>query len=332
MWYQSPRLSWSELSKDPAPRDRNSIQPGGNESTGSASAPRPTSPPRASSAPRSANPWRIEAEQRRLEQRQAERLQAEKQQVERQQAVARRRRAEEVQQRVQEERRRRPRTSTAGERSASAPPRGSSEPVLPAQPHVGSGSVPSAHARGSSASVPTGRRSASPGRARHNGRAPGRPGTERRGTAELNKRVEAERRRLEEEQLRLEAERRHLENEQRRVQAEASSRRIASGGNEWYAVLNLPATACVHDVKRAFRELALLHHPDKSLETCDGTFKRVQMAYQQGLRLAPPTPSVRAVPSSTMPPCRPPDRSMVVETPNCCEEEVTSNTSCHCVN
>jgi len=98
--------------------------------------------------------------------------------------------------------------------------------------------------------------------------------------------VEAERQRLEEERLRLEAERQRLENEQRKVQAETSSRRIASVGNEWFSVLDLPSSASVAEVKRAYRELALLHHPDKSFETCDGTFKRIKEAYQQGLRFA----------------------------------------------
>jgi len=67
--------------------------------------------------------------------------------------------------------------------------------------------------------------------------------------------------------------------------AEASRRRIASAGGEWHSVLDVEPSASVEDVKRAFHELALLHHPDKGLVDGDAaTFRAVQRAYEEGLR------------------------------------------------
>lgn len=75
--------------------------------------------------------------------------------------------------------------------------------------------------------------------------------------------------------------------------AQASRQRIA-GASTWHAVLDVAPMASAGEVRRAFRELALLHHPDKhrsgSLSPAeeDGsdaaeTFRRVQEAYEEGL-------------------------------------------------
>mmetsp|Transcript_14549 Transcript_14549/g.36961 ORF Transcript_14549/g.36961 Transcript_14549/m.36961 type:complete len:406 (-) Transcript_14549:220-1437(-) len=62
-----------------------------------------------------------------------------------------------------------------------------------------------------------------------------------------------------------------------------SKARILGSGKLWRNVLDLPASACTDDVKRAFRQLALLHHPDKPGGDAD-TFKLVQEAYMLGLK------------------------------------------------
>jgi len=107
------------------------------------------------------------------------------------------------------------------------------------------------------------------------------------------KRAEAERRKAEEEQRRSEEERRQQAEkeearqrgkiEELRSKAAESTDRIAAAGVEWHRVLGVEPTASLTEVKQAFRELALLHHPDKGLESCDDTFRLVRSAYQRAL-------------------------------------------------
>jgi len=66
--------------------------------------------------------------------------------------------------------------------------------------------------------------------------------------------------------------------------AEESRRRIASAPDAWHRVLGVQQWASVVDVKRAYKELAILHHPDKAHGSSE-TFQRVKEAYEQGLRL-----------------------------------------------
>jgi len=63
-----------------------------------------------------------------------------------------------------------------------------------------------------------------------------------------------------------------------------------AAGDAWHKVLGVSSSAPVDIVKRAYHELALLHHPDKGHGGAENeeAFKRVQRAYQQGLRVAPP--------------------------------------------
>ncbi|CAE7207339.1 unnamed protein product [Symbiodinium natans] len=97
---------------------------------------------------------------------------------------------------------------------------------------------------------------------------------------------EAEQRKAEQEKERLEkeeAERRRLRLEQQKRRAEESKQRIQEAGGAWHAVLGLAATATLQEVKQAFRDLALLHHPDKGFQNCDDTFRTVRLAYQQAI-------------------------------------------------
>mmetsp|Transcript_63135 Transcript_63135/g.175021 ORF Transcript_63135/g.175021 Transcript_63135/m.175021 type:complete len:425 (-) Transcript_63135:46-1320(-) len=61
----------------------------------------------------------------------------------------------------------------------------------------------------------------------------------------------------------------------------SSRERIALAGDTWYEVLDVFQDADSDVIKRAYRELSLLHHPDKNPDQDDGTFKRVQQAYEE---------------------------------------------------
>eukprot|EP00747_Dinoflagellata_sp_TGD_P069103 gnl/TRDRNA2_/TRDRNA2_155990_c0_seq1.p1 gnl/TRDRNA2_/TRDRNA2_155990_c0~~gnl/TRDRNA2_/TRDRNA2_155990_c0_seq1.p1 ORF type:complete len:460 (+),score=82.65 gnl/TRDRNA2_/TRDRNA2_155990_c0_seq1:120-1499(+) len=87
--------------------------------------------------------------------------------------------------------------------------------------------------------------------------------------------------------------------DERRRHAEASGCRIMalvpseeSAPLDWHQVLGLEERASVDEVKRAYKELALLHHPDKGLSDAawgDEVFRRVQLAYEHGLVAAAAT-------------------------------------------
>jgi len=91
---------------------------------------------------------------------------------------------------------------------------------------------------------------------------------------------EAEAARQEAEAVRLAAE--------RKAKADASRERISAAGNTWHKVLGVPPSAPMDVVKRAYHELALLHHPDKGLGGAEDEeiFKLVQWAYEQGCQAA----------------------------------------------
>eukprot|EP00928_Gymnodinium_smaydae_P041627 TRINITY_DN28149_c0_g1_i1.p1 TRINITY_DN28149_c0_g1~~TRINITY_DN28149_c0_g1_i1.p1 ORF type:complete len:490 (-),score=46.89 TRINITY_DN28149_c0_g1_i1:249-1718(-) len=112
--------------------------------------------------------------------------------------------------------------------------------------------------------------------------------TNRRRTPEEleRERLQQEREREEIERQREEEERQRLRTEERRAEAANSTRRIAEAGCAWFSILGVAESACLDDVKRAFRKLALLHHPDKGLESCDEVFRIIRDAYQRGLRVA----------------------------------------------
>ncbi len=49
---------------------------------------------------------------------------------------------------------------------------------------------------------------------------------------------------------------------------------------DYYAVLGVPPGATLQDIKRAYRRLARLHHPDLNKEARDDLIKRLNEAYE----------------------------------------------------
>ncbi len=58
----------------------------------------------------------------------------------------------------------------------------------------------------------------------------------------------------------------------------------ASGSDDYYALLNVPRDASQDDIRRAYRALATVAHPDKHAgdvsTTASANFVRVQAAYE----------------------------------------------------
>mmetsp|Transcript_29760 Transcript_29760/g.98709 ORF Transcript_29760/g.98709 Transcript_29760/m.98709 type:complete len:474 (-) Transcript_29760:285-1706(-) len=65
--------------------------------------------------------------------------------------------------------------------------------------------------------------------------------------------------------------------------AAASKARILAGGKNWKSVLGVAASAHTEDVKKAYRKLVLVHHPDKIGGDVD-TFRLVHQAYVLGVK------------------------------------------------
>lgn len=64
----------------------------------------------------------------------------------------------------------------------------------------------------------------------------------------------------------------------------SSRERLALAGDSWHEVLNVFPNATSEEVRKAYRELSLLHHPDKShVDGDDETFKRIVQAYEDAL-------------------------------------------------
>merc|ERR1719222_1731851 len=81
-----------------------------------------------------------------------------------------------------------------------------------------------------------------------------------------------------------------------REQAQESRRRIATAGPVWHRVLGLMPNCTISELKSTFKELALMHHPDKGLDgdKSGETFKKVQKAYEEGLKNARPDSAATA--------------------------------------
>eukprot|EP00415_Alexandrium_ostenfeldii_P000519 UN0519 len=63
----------------------------------------------------------------------------------------------------------------------------------------------------------------------------------------------------------------------------SSRERIALVGESWYEVLDVFPDAEADAIKKAYRELSLLHHPDKNPDQDDSIFKKVQAAYEEAM-------------------------------------------------
>nr|CAD1829398.1 unnamed protein product [Ananas comosus var. bracteatus] len=64
------------------------------------------------------------------------------------------------------------------------------------------------------------------------------------------------------------------------VHLAAATRKLPSGGTDWHAVLDVPPTAGTDAIKKKFKRLCLLTHPDKNPSVAaDGAFKLVVRAW-----------------------------------------------------
>nr|CAD1829297.1 unnamed protein product [Ananas comosus var. bracteatus]CAD1829298.1 unnamed protein product [Ananas comosus var. bracteatus] len=64
------------------------------------------------------------------------------------------------------------------------------------------------------------------------------------------------------------------------VHLAAATRKLPSGGTDWHAVLDVPPTAGTDAIKKKFKRLCLLTHPDKNPSAAaDGAFKLVVRAW-----------------------------------------------------
>ncbi len=83
------------------------------------------------------------------------------------------------------------------------------------------------------------------------------------------------RKRLEEE-MRREEERRERQRRRR-----SSGRRTGSKAAKWYAILGVPKTATMEEVKQAYRNLALRYHPDiNKSKDAESRMKEINEAYE----------------------------------------------------
>ncbi|CAJ1430805.1 unnamed protein product [Effrenium voratum] len=64
---------------------------------------------------------------------------------------------------------------------------------------------------------------------------------------------------------------------------EFRSRRRIAEASSWQQVLGVTSTCPESELKKAYRTLALLHHPDKATSEAAATFRAVQRAYEEGL-------------------------------------------------
>mmetsp|Transcript_139186 Transcript_139186/g.246008 ORF Transcript_139186/g.246008 Transcript_139186/m.246008 type:complete len:408 (-) Transcript_139186:99-1322(-) len=87
---------------------------------------------------------------------------------------------------------------------------------------------------------------------------------------------------------------------EQRPTAQASRERIAKAGKAWHKVLGVSTSSSIDEVKKAFRQLALLHHPDKPDGDGD-TFKTVQEAYVVGMRKCAKNPPKVKTPEAPVP-------------------------------
>jgi len=63
----------------------------------------------------------------------------------------------------------------------------------------------------------------------------------------------------------------------------SSRERISLTGDAWYQVLGVAQDASIDEIKKAYRDLSILHHPDKNpMDDDETTFKRVLQAYEDG--------------------------------------------------
>ena len=98
-----------------------------------------------------------------------------------------------------------------------------------------------------------------------------------------------------------------LQNAAAAYEVHAAVAAAARGGRNWYAVLGLPSDATHEDMKKQYKRLCLVLHPDKNRSAAaDGAFKLLQQAWEALSARHPPVPASASKPSRAPPPRAPP--------------------------
>ena len=93
-----------------------------------------------------------------------------------------------------------------------------------------------------------------------------------------------------------------LQNAAAAYEVHAAVAAAARGGRNWYAVLGLPSDATHEDIKKQYKRLCLVLHPDKNRSAAaDGAFKLLQRAWEALSARHPPGPASASKPSRAQP-------------------------------
>ncbi len=88
--------------------------------------------------------------------------------------------------------------------------------------------------------------------------------------------------RLQEELRRAEERRKRAENRRRNREQRGTTRRTGSKAAKWYAILGVPKTATMGQIKQAYYRLALRYHPDvNKSKDAETRMKEINEAYEK---------------------------------------------------
>ena len=90
------------------------------------------------------------------------------------------------------------------------------------------------------------------------------------------------RKKLKEKLRRAEARRKRAENRRQERAQGGTTRRTVSAADKWYAVLGVPKTVTMEEVKQAYHKLALRYHPDvNESKDAETRMKEINEAYEK---------------------------------------------------
>ncbi|RLN17645.1 hypothetical protein C2845_PM02G42130 [Panicum miliaceum] len=85
-------------------------------------------------------------------------------------------------------------------------------------------------------------------------------------------------------------------------EVQAAVAAAARGGRNWYVVLGLPSDSTLEDIKKQYKRLCLVLHPDNNRSAAaDGAFKLLQQAWEALSARHPPGPASASKPSRAQP-------------------------------